>query len=180
MNRQRNFQRCLAMVVALVALPQPQAFAQSTPPPDPTNTCQLSVLPQRLPIEKLKSEELLTRATGTATNLNELLAPPDLSSYNSSITRQLEQLWRLRVPTDKVSSVTSNYHFDGSSANSNPFNANNVVLEPLSIQRISTDQNTNTTVVQGGVRLQFRSLSRIRPGSYSGGLIVSVQYEGCS
>jgi hypothetical protein len=179
MRCQCNFKRCLALVVALIALPQPQVLAQSVPPQDPTEICKLTFTQERT-IPELKTSEILVHATETANNLQELLASPSFS-YNSSITRQLPQLWKLKVPLDSSGNlppITHSYNIQLKSSSGQTISNSKIQQELLPVAEISRDFNTKTAVVQGGVRLLFQNLSSIKSNTYSGTISVTVDYPG--
>jgi hypothetical protein len=181
MNCQLNIQRFLAMVVAFLALPQSLALAQSVPPETPTNEYQLSFAVDRV-LSPIKASDILERDRGTAQwgNLQQLLEPPSLNSYNTSrpVSRDLPQLWRMRVKPGDVGLLEAVYKIrsdDGRPVN--PFS--NVSLEPLPIQTIFTDSVSGTAIIQGGVRLIFRNFSNYRrTGNFSGQISVCVRRRG--
>jgi hypothetical protein len=162
------------MVVALIALPQAQALAQSAPPDDPPAGIiyQLSFAQDRK-IPELKSSEIIGDPDfqDYANNKQQLLAAPPFQD----IIRDLPQFWRLRVPIEQISSVNAKYQLTAQNGKVNPFN--NIQLIPLPITEISRDQKN--AVVQGGVRMQFGNLSKTgNAGSYNGRLSVCVEYQG--
>ncbi|MEH2196403.1 MAG: hypothetical protein V7K98_27700 [Nostoc sp.] len=171
---------CLGMTVALLVLTQPRALAQflfqST---EPTKINQLST-PQKLVIPPLAPSEIAPAAatSESVTNKEDLLAPP---RFNTVITRELPALWQMRVPVEQVGLLYATYELKAESGRSNAVsneqNSNSavqVVLEPLPIIEISRDQNTNTAVVQGGVRLKMDLSSTGSAGVYAGDVTVTV------
>jgi hypothetical protein len=180
MNCQLNIQRCLAILVVFLTLPQSLTLAQSTPPESPTNDYQLSFAIDRtlLPI---KASDILDRDRGTAQwgNRQQLLEQPALNNYNTSrsVTRDLPQLWRMRVKPGDVGLLEAVYKISSNDGTVNPFN--NVRLEPLPIQTIFTDTVSGSAVVQGGVRLTFINFANYRrTGDFSGRISVCVRRRG--
>jgi len=167
------------MTVALLVLSQPRTLAQFLfQNTEPTKINQLST-PQKLVIPPLAPSEIAPAATSeSVTNKEDLLAPP---RFNTVITRELPALWQMRVPVEQVGLLYATYELKAESGRSNAVsneqNSNSavqVVLEPLPIIEISRDQNTNTALVQGGVRLKMDLSSAESAGVYAGDVTVTV------
>lgn len=158
------------MVITLSVMAQLPAMAQTSPPSDPTNNYELSFTSEPN-ISPLRSEDILPSQSGTANTQQELLVAP---LFNEVIPRELPQLWRMRVPTEDVPELIAEYEIKSPSGDGNPFL--NVTLEPLEIREISSDPDTSTTVVEGGVRLLFGdAFKNGNAGSYQGQISVCVK-----
>jgi len=162
------------MVVALIALPQAQAFAQSAPPDDPPAGViyQLSFAQDRK-IAELKSSEIIADQDfrDYANNKQQLLAALPFQD----IIRDLPQFWKLRVPISQISFLKAKYQLIAQNGKVNPFNS--IQLIPLPITEISRDEKN--VVVQGGVQMRFVNLSKTgNAGIYNGRLSVCVEYQG--
>ena len=167
----RNFWGAIA---AFLAFPQLQTYAQTSPPPDPPGIYQLSFA-QQLDISPLN---IFAKDKDMVRLGEELLAAP--VPFVQSLSREVPQLWRMRVRNEDVELLEVEYKVNSTNPQGSPFN--NVVLEALPIQTISTDPDTRTVVVQGGVRLIFSNLSETgSEGSYRGQLSVCVKRKdsGC-
>jgi hypothetical protein len=178
-SRHRHLIGYLGIAVALMAWPQSRVLAQSLfTNPKPTEIYQLST-PQKLTIPPLAPSEISPAATTeSVANEQDLLAPPQL---NAVITREFPALWQMWVPTDQVASLRATYEFKSESGQANQFSGEqhsgsgvSIVLEPLPILEITRDQNTNTVLVQGGVRLKMDLSTAQSAGAYAGELTVTV------
>jgi hypothetical protein len=179
MSHKRHLISWLGITAALLALPQPQTSAQSvfssTPP---TEINQLSV-PQKLIIPPLGQSEILpSSTTESVARGQDFTAPPQ---FNAVIIRELPALWQMRVPIEQVGSLYATYETKADNGGFNQFSSEQrsdvkvpIVLEALPIIEISRDQNTNTAVVQGGVRLKIDLSTAEIAGTYSGELTVVV------
>lgn len=170
---------CLGVTVALLVLLQPYTLAQSLfENAEPTEINQLST-PQRLFIPPLAPSEIAPAATSeSVTNEEDLLALP---RFNTIITRELPALWQMRVPLEQVGLLYATYELKAENGRSNAVSneqrsdsAVQVVLEPLPIIEISRDQNSNTALVQGGVRLRMDLSAAQSAGAYAGDVTVTV------
>ncbi|MBC1221481.1 hypothetical protein GNF10_16395 [Nostoc sp. UCD121] len=179
MSHKRYLIRWLGLTVALLALPQPKISAQSIfSNTSPTEINQLSV-PQKLSIPPLKQSEILPSGiTESVASGQDLTAPP---RFNRVITRELPALWQMRVPIEQVGSLYAIYEMNADNGGVNQFSSEQrsdvkvpIVLETLPIIEISRDTNTNTALVQGGVRLKIDLSTAEVAGSYSGELNVVV------
>jgi hypothetical protein len=197
MGSQRNFRRCLATVVAVLALPQPQALAQSLPAPNPTEINKIS--PTKLTIEELKANQYFVGnqsadgTSGTASNLQELLAPP---VYNL-IPRYL--VWQIRVRRDQFPSDTTSdiknylsnpdkirYELTSDNGEANRFSNNSsnstlrVTLKSREID-VFDDSDSQIAVVQGKVYLELDPSTLALAGMYKTRLLVCVKNksDGC-
>jgi hypothetical protein len=172
---QRNFSRCLAIVVALMALPQPQVLAQSVPP-DPEQLYQVSFPREGLTISEFKSQELFTEIdlSDTVNNSGDLRGKP--LPLSPAISRDLREFWKMRVRAEDVQFLLPEYKLSADNGKANPFN-NVIKFDNLQITEVSRDPNTNTVVVQGGVRLQFQDISNFfgKADTFSGRLSVCVK-----
>jgi hypothetical protein len=177
-NQTIHFQSCLGTLLALLAWPQPQVVAQSLNLPEPTQIYQIST-PQQLTIPPQQLGEILPAPVSQAvTNEQDLLASP---RFQTVITRELPELWQMRVPIDQVGSLYATYELRAENGQNNEFSSTyrsdqtmRVVVEPLPIIEISRDENTNTALVQGGVRLQFDLANVGIAGGYGGVITVTV------
>lgn len=177
-SHQYHLKYCLGMLVALLAWPQLQATGQSLNLPEPTQIYQLST-PQQLVIPPQQLGEIVPAPVSeTVTSEQSLLASP---LVNTLITRELPGLWQMRVPLDQVGSLYATYEIKSVNGQNNRFSSDelseqtmHVVVEPLPIIEISRDENTNTALVQGGVRLQFDLANSAIAGGYGGVLNVTV------
>ncbi|MBE8988862.1 hypothetical protein [Nostoc sp. LEGE 12450] len=179
MSHKRLLTKGLGITAAILAWPQPQTLAQSVfPNTSPTEINQLSV-PQTLSIPPLRQSELLPgNITESVAGGQDLTTPPRL---NAVITRELPALWQMRVPIEQVGSLYAIYETRADNGGVNQFSSEQrsdvevpIVLESLPIIEISRDQNTNTAVVQGGVRLKIDLSTAEIAGTYSGELTVVV------
>ncbi|MEM7554392.1 MAG: hypothetical protein AAF378_09880 [Cyanobacteria bacterium P01_A01_bin.84] len=170
---QINLRKCWGVIAALLALPQLQTYAQTSPPPDPLGIYQLSFA-ERLDISSLN---IFSSEKDIARTREELLAP---APFNELLSRELPQLWKMRVRSEDVEHLEVEYKINPTNTQGNPFT--NVTLEPLAIVPVSSDPDTKTVVVQGGVRLTFSNLSTAgNAGNYQGQLSVCVKRKdsGC-
>ncbi|GAA6622046.1 hypothetical protein [Scytonema sp. NUACC26] len=173
MNCQRKLKKYVVVIAVLLALPQPQALADSAPPSCPVDSYELSF--SSSPTIALKPLDLLVSEKGFATTQQELLASPSFI-YNSSTTREISLLWRMRVKTEDVSSLKAKYTLIPTSDKLNPFN-NASKAESLGITQSSCPGDNQTTVVEGGVRLTINNLSTIGKGEYFGQLKVCISRQ---
>ncbi|MBH8563703.1 hypothetical protein I8748_16140 [Nostoc sp. CENA67] len=177
-SHQHHLKYCLGMLVALLAWPQPEATAQSLNLPEPTQIYQLST-PQQVVVPPQQLGEIVPAPVSETVRTQQgLLARPQ---FNTLITRELPGLWQMRVPVDQVGSLYATYEIKAGNGQSNRFSSDErseqtvrVAVEPLPIIEISRDENTNTALVQGGVRLQFDLANAGVAGGYVGVLNVTV------
>lgn len=177
MSCQLNLRHYWVMIMALLVIPQLQVMAQTSPPPDPSSDYELSFSSQPVNISPLRSQDILPSQSGTVSTQEQLLVVP---SFNEVISRELPQLWRMRVATEDVPELVAQYTIITPNENGNPFL--NVTLEPLDIREVSSDPNTSTSVVEGGVRLLFGDAFKTgNAGSYQGQISVCVKRNdsGC-
>jgi hypothetical protein len=167
----------LSTTVAMLFLAQPRTPAQSLliNNVEPTEINRLAI-PQQINIPPISQKEIAPVVTNEiVTNEQDLLAPPRVSAV---ISREMPQLWQMRVPIDQVGSLYANYELKAENGLNNAMSGNNstlpVVIEALPIIEISRDPNSNTALIQGGVRLTMDLLNARAAGGYSGNLIVTV------
>ncbi|MBW4512577.1 MAG: hypothetical protein KME64_39720 [Scytonematopsis contorta HA4267-MV1] len=180
MNCQLNIQRCLAIVLAFIALPQSLVLAQTTPPQSPNELYRISFATDTV-LPPIKASDILDRDRDVAQwgDTQKLLEPPTFS-YNTSraVTRDLPQLWRMRVKPEDVNSLEAEYKVRSSDGRLvNPFS--NVRVEPLPIVTLFTDPVSREAIVQGGVRMIFGNFSNYRrTGPFDGQISVCVRRRG--
>ncbi|BAY41186.1 hypothetical protein NIES2111_55780 [Nostoc sp. NIES-2111] len=172
--------RCLGMTVALLVFIQPRTSAQLLfENAEPTKINQLSS-PQRVAIPPLSPSEILPAATTneSVSNQEDLLAPPRFSTV---IIRELPALWQMRVPVEQLGNLYATYEIRAENGRGNAVSnaqrsdsAVQVLLEPLPIIEISRDQNSNTALIQGGVRLKMDVSSIGAAGAYAGDMTVTI------
>ncbi len=178
MNCQRNIKRFLAIVVTLIALPMPLVVAQSVPPQNPDTTYKLT-FSTNLKLDSLEPKEIFVNQTGTAEwgNLQQLLAAPP---YQSSITRNFPQFWRIRVPEADLP-LNVKYRIEPKSNSGNPFNTAklNPSNPPYQVLDETRDLANKTVVVEGGILFEFTNPSNFgKADIYQGQLLVCVQPKG--
>ncbi|WP_341524937.1 hypothetical protein WKK05_20205 [Nostoc sp. UHCC 0302] len=171
---------CISASIAFLALIQPHTLAQTlfVETSAPTEINQLSI-PQRITIPPIAQTEISPAGINDSVkNQQDLLTPP---SFHAVITRELPKLWQMRVPIDQVGSLYATYELRAENGRNNAVsneNASNstvqVVIEPLPIIEISRDSNTNTALVQGGMRLRMDLSTAQLAGGYSGDITVTV------
>ncbi|MBD2523585.1 hypothetical protein [Nostoc sp. FACHB-133] len=171
---------CLSMTIALLVLTEFRTSAQFVfGNAEPTEINQLST-PQRLVIPALAPSEIVPAAKTSESVANEedLLTPP---RFNTVIIRELPALWQMRVPVEQVGLLYATYEIRGENGRRNAVSneqrsdsAAQVLLEPLPIIEISRDQNTNTALIQGGVRLKIDISSTEFAGAYAGDVTVTL------
>ncbi|MBN3893923.1 MAG: hypothetical protein HWQ41_01030 [Nostoc sp. NOS(2021)] len=173
---------CLSTSIAILSLSQPCTLAQTlfVETFAPTQINQLSI-PQKLIIPPIAQTEI--SAAGSAIsdsvkNQQDLLTPP---SFHAVITRELPKLWQMRVPIEQVGFLYATYELRAENGRNNAVSNENassstvqVVIEPLPIIEISRDRNTNTALVQGGMRLRMDLSTAQLAGGYSGEMTVTV------
>ncbi|AFZ27088.1 hypothetical protein Cylst_5039 [Cylindrospermum stagnale PCC 7417] len=175
---QHHLFKSLGITIALLGLQQPSTLAQSLfGNPEPTEINQLST-PQSLDIPPIAQTEISPTRNESVTNEQDLLAPPQ---FNIVITRDFSSIWQMRVPIDQVNSLYATYALKAGNGQNGVFssqqNSNSTVqvsLEPLAITEVSRDQNSNTALVQGGVRLRMNLAKAQLAGAYAGQLTVTV------
>lgn len=164
---QRNLRQFLAIVAAIIALPQPQALGESIPPPNQISPQKPNIAPI-LPTEYFVdgTSSLDGKVDNTATYPNLSLTPPNFQSVDRDF------VWQLSVRLDMLPSQLNNsdviYALNSNSTVS-------VEVEGLEIDVISRDQANNTAVVQGKVRLKFAASTFKVAGNYKGLLSVCVK-----
>ncbi|MGD1871812.1 MAG: hypothetical protein ACFB02_02045 [Mastigocoleus sp.] len=171
---QINLRNCWGVVATLLALPQLPTYAQTAPPPDPPGIYQLSFA-QQLDISPL---DIFASDKDMISPGEDLLTGP--VPFNQFLSRELPQLWKMRVRNEDVEHLEAQYTVNPTNPQGSPFN--NVVLEPLPIITVSSDPDTKTVVVQGGVRFIFDNLSNTgNESDYRGQLSVCVKRKdsGC-
>ncbi|WGV26385.1 hypothetical protein [Halotia branconii] len=169
---------CLGTIAALLLLHQPQTLAQYLfSSAEPTEIYQLST-PQKLVIPPLAPSEISPAAVTESVAQENLLAPP---RFDTIITRELPALWQMRVPLEQVGFLNATYEIRAENGRSNAVSndrrsesAVSVALEPLPIIEVSRDQNSNTALIQGGVRLKMDLSTAQSAGAYGGDLTVTI------
>lgn len=154
-----------------------RSLAQFISLPQPTEINRLAT-PQTIKIPPIKQSEITPAISSESVSQGDLLTPPH---FNTLITRELPGIWQMRVPIDKVGSLYASYELKAQNGANNAVSNElhsasslRIVLQPLSIVEISRDPNTNTAVVQGGVRLIMDLANNQLAGAYSGELTVTV------
>lgn len=152
---------------------------------DPTEINQLSV-PQTLVIPPITQTEILpsnvTAAGGSisesVSSERDLLSPPQ---FSTNLIREFPTFWKMRVPIEQVGLLRAKYELRGANGSGdavsnlqNPSSKLPVTIEPLPIREISRDQNSNTALVEGGVRLRMDLSPSQSAGAYLGELTVTV------
>ncbi|WP_427162745.1 hypothetical protein ACQFX9_15120 [Aliinostoc sp. HNIBRCY26] len=170
----------LSTILTLLVLPQPRTLAQYFQGSiEPTEIYQLST-PQRIVIPPLNSSEITPNSTSESVGSeDELFAPP---SFDTVITRELPGIWQMRVPIEQVGLLYATYELRAGNGRINTVSYEDnsgstvaVVLEPLPIVEISRDPDTNTALVEGGVRLKMDLSNARLAGGYTGDLTVTVK-----
>ncbi|MCG6133605.1 MAG: hypothetical protein MET45_02920 [Nostoc sp. LLA-1] len=170
---------CLGTIIAFLVLPQPRTGAEYIfANTEPTEIYQLST-PQRLVIPPLTPSEISpTAISESVSHSQDLLAPP---SFDTVITRELPNLWQMRVPLDQVGFLQATYEIRAENGRMNAVSSDrrsdsavSVILEQLPIIEVSRDPNTNTALVQGGLRLKMDLSTAQLAGDYAGDLTVTV------
>jgi hypothetical protein len=154
-----------------------RSLAQFISLPEPTEIYSLAT-PQKINIPPLAQSEITPASMSESVSEGNLLAPP---RFNIVVTRELPGLWQMRVPLDQLDSLYATYELKAQNGVNNAVSsqersdsAMRVVVEPLPIIEVSRDLNSNTAVVQGGVRLQMDISTNQVAGAYSGAMTVTV------
>ncbi|MUH00127.1 hypothetical protein F7734_50800 [Scytonema sp. UIC 10036] len=160
--------------MALSALPQPQALAQTASDfsnPCPTTKYEMSLI-NNATLDKLLPGDFLSSDKGWANNQQDLLVPP---SFNGGINRNLSPLWRMRVTKQDAALLQVRYQLVAAqNGKLNPFNnITNPVSSGINVVS-SCPEAVDTVVVEGGIKFQFQDLSNIRKGDHIGQFSVCV------
>lgn len=168
------------MLVALSLTPQPKVFAQSNSTGCEAEPYQLSII------------QLTDTPTLTATDIindtdfveqignNQEQSLPTISPYRSNVTKDVSQYWQMRVNNSDLPINASDvkYRLKSSNEANNPFQENKVELRALgSIEQIENCSD-ETTVIAGGISLQFNELSQLTPGTFKSEIEVCVPVNG--
>ncbi|BAB75289.1 hypothetical protein ACN23B_18045 [Anabaena sp. FACHB-709] len=170
---------CFGLSAAILLWSQTPTQAQFTSNLEPIEIYELST-PQTLTIPPIGYSEIsLTTKSDSVSNQGDLLAPPN---FNAFVIREFPAVWQMRVPIDQVDSLYATYEMKGENGRTNAVSneqrsdsAVQVILEPLPIMEISRDLNSNTALVQGGLRLRMDISNAQFAGNYAGELTVLVE-----
>ncbi|MBD2387969.1 hypothetical protein H6G32_21595 [Cylindrospermum sp. FACHB-282] len=171
---QRYLISSLGIGLALLVWTPSRTLAQSScDNPAPIEINQLSPCNQLTNLPLSASEVLPGANSEFVTNEGDLLAPPP---FNTVIIRELPTLWQMRVPSDQVDSLHVTYKLENDAFCTDKCSESKVkvVLEPLPINKISEDEISKTSVVQGGVRLKLDLSTAKQAGKYSGDVTITV------
>ena len=160
-------------------MPQSKVFAQSNligcqAEPYELSNIQLAETPRITASDIINDNDFVEQIGNQEQTL------PTTSPYKSTTTKDVPQFWQMRVnnsdlpinPSDVKYSLISN-----NEAN-NPFKENKV--EPRifgSIEQIEACSD-DTTVIAGGISLQFSELSELAPGTFRGEIRVCLPVNG--
>ncbi|AFZ04007.1 hypothetical protein [Calothrix sp. PCC 6303] len=168
----------LALAVTIIVSPQPSVVAQT----QENQTSVDDISTKQVTIDPLRANEILSKETGTANNLQELLSNPTYQKISRDIT------WKKRVQMDRLESpLQVTYKLQDKSGQSNRFNNNqnstsilDVVFKNSQSSIIFRDDARNLAIVEGTVTLEFDS-SRATAGEHKGDLVVCVKSRdgGC-
>ncbi len=176
MNCRQSIKCCLSIVVALLFAPHPKVLAQAS-----SSGCQmpiytLSSVTSNLPT--LEGKEIVEVDVEQVATEQELLSgrPP----YKQSAVRVIPSFWQMRVKSSDLSSLNGNkvkYTVLPDGNTGDPFNYVNAV--PLSeVKQYPPCSADDTVVIEGGLSLEFRELSRLLGGNYAAGITVCVPVNG--
>lgn len=167
------------MLVALSLTPQPKVFASNSIGCEAElyqlSTLQLTDTPTLTATDIINDTDFVEQI---ANNQQESL--PTTSPYKSSATKDVPQYWQMRVNNSDVS-INANdvkYRLISSNETNNPFQENKVELRVLgSIEQIENCSD-ETTVIAGGISLQFNELSELTPGIFQSEIEVCIPVNG--
>jgi hypothetical protein len=179
MNCRRIIRCCLTTVVGVAVL-QPPTFAQST-----TSECQAPLYQTFYYQEKipaLTASDIMGGLEGNdglaeqVSSEAELLAgaPP----FKLSITRNLQQFWRMRVQSTDVPFLKAKYKVVNTNPTGNPFNKVDVT-QLGNIDSVASCSD-GSAIVQGGVTFVFGNISGMTSGTHTGQLQMCVVTEKSS
>jgi hypothetical protein len=174
----QKFRYFLGLAVTIIVLPQPTVVAQTQQ--DPMSVDDIS--PKQITINALKANEILSKETGTANNLQELLSNPTYQKISRDVT------WKKRVQLDRLESpLQVTYKLQDKNGQPNRFNNNQNSTSILDVADknsqsniVFRDESRNLAIVEGTVKIEFDS-SKATAGEYKGELIVCVKSRdgGC-
>ncbi len=183
----RNIVKCyLSIFIALSLTPQPKVLAQSS-----SNGCQarLHTLSQVESAETLELKAIDIMDASGAVSGNSIVDQqagnpeqplPAISPYKSSVTKNIQKYWKMRVNSSDlpINFNDVKYRVRSTFQPDNPFQATRFTPKPFGdIEQIETCAD-QTIVISGGVSLEFRELSTLVPGRFTGQIDVCVPING--
>lgn len=175
----RNMIKCyLSILVAFSLIPQPKVLAQSNSTACEAELYKLSNVQLADTLKLTSSDVLDTDVEQIGNNRQQTL--PTNSPYKPSATKDVAKYWQMRVnkldPSINASDVK--YTLIPSNQVNNPFKQDQVQLRVFdSIDQIE-ECGDETIIIAGGISLEFRELSKLKPGIFQGQIEVCVQVNG--
>lgn len=177
----RNLVKCyFSIVVAISLIPQPKVFAQSNSIGCEAKLYQPFVI-QSTDTAKLTAMDIIDGAEVEQIGNNQQQRLSTNSPYKSSTTKDVANYWQMRVINSDlpINANDVKYTLRPSTFDQNsPFQRNK--FEPKPFGAIETIENCldDTTVISGGVTLEFRELSSLVPGKFRGEIEICVPVNG--
>jgi len=182
----QNLKYYLSIFIALSLTPQPKVLAQSNATGCQANLYSLSSVesPNTLELKAIDIMDANGFVSGNSIVEQQAGNPeqplPAVSPYKSSVTKDIGQYWQMRVKSSDIPinandvkyQLRSNFEVD------NPFKGTKFTVKPLgNIEQIENCSD-ETVVISGGISVEFRELSTLVPGRFTGQIDVCVPVNG--
>lgn len=177
----RNLVKCyFSIVVAISLIPQPKVFAQSNSIGCEAKLYQPFVI-QSTDTAKLTAMDIIDGAEVEQIGNNQQQRLSTNSPYKSSTTKDVANYWQMRVINSDlpINANDVKYTLRPSTFDQNsPFQRNKFEPKPFGTIDVIENCPDETTVISGGVTLEFRELSSLVPGKFRGEIEICVPVNG--
>ncbi len=185
MNCPNIFKCYLSIFIALSLTPQPKVLAQSNATQCKANLYSLSSVesPNTLELKAIDIMDANGFVSGNSIVEQQAGNPeqplPAVSPYKSSVTKNIQKYWQMRVKSsDIINANDVKYRLRSTFEPDNPFKATKLTAKPLgNIEQIENCAD-ETIVISGGVSFEFKELSTLVPGRFTGQIDVCVPVNG--
>ncbi|NJM17393.1 MAG: hypothetical protein HC836_23785 [Richelia sp. RM2_1_2] len=175
----RNIVKCyFSILVAITLTPQPKVFAQSN-----SIGCQANLdkpfVTQLTDTPKLTVMDIIGADVEQIGN-NKQQTLSTNSPYKSSTTKDIASYWQMRVRNSDlpINANDVKYTLRPSIEQDSPFKRNKFEPKPFGTIDVIENCPDETTVISGGVTLEFRELSSLVPGKFRGEIEICVPING--
>lgn len=177
MNCRNIIKSYLSILVVLSFTSQPKAFAQSSIGCE----AKLYELSNVAETQKLTAADMIDDSDFVEQiGNNREQSLPTNSPYKSNAIKNVARYWQMRV-NDSDLPINANdvkYTLQPNSEENNPFKQSKFEAKPFSTIETIEKCTDQTTVISGGVTLEFRELSSLVPGKYRGRIDVCIPVNG--
>ncbi|WP_414619161.1 hypothetical protein [Calothrix sp. CCY 0018] len=157
--------------------PQPKVFAESSSTGCEAELYKLSNIADT---QTLTATDIIDGSDVEQIGNNQQQMLSTNSPYKSSATKDVARYWQMRVNNSDLPINASDvkYTLSPSDEANNPFKENKVELRVLDIEKIDCSDEEATSIITGGISLEFRELSNLVSGTFLGQINVCVQVSG--